>query len=113
MSDSHRSKPGREESVATAKEENDAPLEMQDAVAEKSDMAEDFNVDENPPDEPVTENTIELLEDISGGQSADEPDAQLEIDVDKEPAADPVEDDGELTDQALYAFASDDDKKDF
>jgi hypothetical protein len=69
----------REESVATAEE--DAPLEMQEAVAEKLDMAEDFDVDENPPDEPVTENMIELLEDISGGQSADEPDVQLEIDV--------------------------------
>jgi hypothetical protein len=55
----------------------------------------------------------ELLEDVSGGQSADELDAQLEINVDKEPAADPVEDDGELTDQALYAFASNEDENDF
>jgi hypothetical protein len=33
--------------------------------------------------------------------------------VDKEPAVDPVEDDGKLTDQVLYAFASDDDENDF
>jgi hypothetical protein len=113
MSDSHKSKPGREESIATAEEEDDAPLEMNEVVAEKSDMAKDFNVDENLPDEPVSKNMIELLEDVSGGQSADEPDAQLEIDVDKEPAAEPVEDDGELTDQALYAFTSDDDENNF
>jgi hypothetical protein len=49
MSDSHKSKPGREESFATAEEE-DAPLKMKEVVAEKSDMAEDFNVDENLPD---------------------------------------------------------------
>jgi hypothetical protein len=63
--------------------------------------------------QPVAKNTIELLEDISGGQSTDEPDAQLEADIDKGPAAGPIEDDGELTDQALYAFASDDDENDF
>jgi hypothetical protein len=114
MSDSHRPRPGHKESVATAdKEEDDTPLEMQEVVAEKSDIAEDFDVNENPPDEPLAENTIELLENISGDQSADRPDAQLEIDVDNEPAAEPVEDDSELADQALYAFASNDDENDF
>jgi hypothetical protein len=111
---SHEPKAGREEDVATPdKEEDNSHQEMLEAVAEKSEIVEDFNVDEDHPSEPLAGETIELLGGISDGQSASEPEVQIEIDVDNEPAAETVEEDGELTDQAVYEFASDDEENDF
>jgi hypothetical protein len=105
LSDSQKPKPG----VTTAdKEEDDTPQGMPEVVAEQSDIAEDFDVDEDAPDEPLAHNAVEDIR-----QSVSESDVQIEIDVDDEPAAEPVEDDGELTDQAVYGFASDDEDSDF